>query len=164
MSCPITYCPNQFCGDRLIHQGHRGKDESTSAFGQFCHDAVTGRTSFSDVDLQMISGDPAEMLESQIQQLHFTFGDIQRLRVFEHKWPGGALSTAQRWILPIWRRLIYLGIQDRHVSTASGVYVVEGEPPWDTLLVTKHLEQHADSPERQKFDRDAFLAWMGGAK
>ena len=150
------------CGDKLIHQWNRGQDESSSAFGQFIHDEVTQRTSIVDADIQLIDGHPVEMLESQVHQLHFIYGDIQRFRVIEHKPFGGGLSRAQKWVLPVWRKLIDLGIKDRHISTGSGLYVVEGDPPFDEVIVTKYTEHNGE--ERKNMGRDEYVGWMGGPR
>lgn len=158
--CRARTCED--CGDRLIHQHHRGQHESSSAFGQFLHDEVTKQTSIVDVDEQALQDTPLELVEAQIHQLHFVFGDIQRLRVLEHKRVGDGLSQAQRWILPVWRRLIHLGIQDRHISTSSGLYLIEADPPFDEFAVTKFSE--FEVPDYREMKRHEFIEWMGGAR
>lgn len=150
-------------GDQLIHLWFRGRDESSSAFGQFIHEHVTGKTTICDVDGQLVDGNkPSEMQEGQIHQLHFTFGDVQRLRVLEHKPPGDKLSQGQEWVVTVWRRLIYLGIQDGYISTASGVYVIEGCPPWEVFTITKH--QEFKEPQSRHMKRAEFIDWMGGPR
>jgi hypothetical protein len=150
------------CGDKLIHQFHRGYNESSSAFGQFLHDEVTKRTSIVDADHQFIDGYQLETLDSQIHQLHFGLG-TQRLRVLEHKPTAGVLSQAQKWILVAWRRLIYLGIKDGHIGMDSGVFTVEADPPFDKFVVTKYPELEIE-PKTRHMSRDQFTEWMGGAR
>jgi hypothetical protein len=127
----------------LIHQYHRGAHESSSTFGQWLHRRITADTSFVDIDHQSVDN---AHLEDTIHWLHFTPNDAQRLTVLEHKKPGTELSEAQRNILPVWRRLITLGIHDGLISWRSGLFIVEAGPPWTRFDVSAHAEDMHGSP------------------
>jgi len=46
--CPPQRCP--VCEDRMIHQSNRGKDESSSAYGQHIHDDYRPMFFWADID------------------------------------------------------------------------------------------------------------------
>ena len=158
--CNKQHCCDD-CGDRLIHQFNRGIDESSSALGQLIHDHVTKATTVVDADHQLVDGRQLEAVESQLHQLHFS-SDLPRLRLLEHKPIGGQLSRAQRWIMPIWRDLIQLGVRTSQLSTESGVYRVDASPPFIEFTMTKYLEFGRE--ETRVMDLAGFQAWMGGAR
>lgn len=114
MICNVhLMCPG--CGDTLIHQGNRGPNESSSAFGQWVHDHVGRDMWWSDFDGV-----------GYARRTHI-------LRVFEHKAVGHALSPGQRTILP----LIAMGVQSVAaarpdlIAPGSGVYQVNADPPYE---------------------------------
>lgn len=154
-------CPHQqecvICGDRLIHQWNRGNHESSSAFGQFVHDRVTRRTTFGDVDM--------ELFEDHVYQLHFGAGP-QRLRLLEHKPQGnnGGLRQGQRWLLECVRYLIGLGLAERCLAADSGVYVIEGDPPFETVTVHRLPAVSGANGDRVTWDQDQLIKWLGGPR
>lgn len=160
-NCQPIAC--RWCGDMLIHQYHRKAHESSSAFGQWLHRRITADTSFTDVDMQM--ADDA-FLDDEIHQIHFSPREIQRFIVLEHKKPGTSLSEAQRNILPVWRRLIALGIADRHISSKSGLYVVESGPPWQRFGLTHYAETPSGVTHEIGMDLDErqMVRFAGGPR
>ena len=149
------------CGDKLIHQFHRGEHESSSALGQLIHDKVTGKTSIVDADYQIISN-AIEVREGQIHQLHFS-SDLPRLRVIEHKKLGGSLSRSQKWVMPLWRDLIQIGARMGIVSKQSGVVLIEGDPPFDEIRMTHYIDEFGTT-KTVRGSREQFINWMGGPR
>lgn len=150
------------CGDKLIHQFHRGAHESSSALGQLIHDQVTGKTSIVDADYQIITGSNIEVLEGQIHQLQFS-SDLPRLRVIEHKKLGASLSRAQSWVMPLWRDLIHIGVRVGILSKQSGLMLVEGNPPFDEIKMTRYVDEFGKT-KTVKVSRQEFITWMGGPR
>jgi hypothetical protein len=150
------------CGDKLIHQFHRGAHESSSALGQLIHDHVTRKTSIVDVDYQIISGVLTEGVEGEIHQLHFS-SDLPRLRVLEFKKLGGSLSRAQSWIMPLWRDLIEAGVRIGILSKQSELVLIEGDPPFKEIRMTRYLDGFGTT-ETINASRDQFISWMGGPR
>jgi hypothetical protein len=74
-------CPQ--CGDKVIHQGNRGANESSSALGQFVHDALPRAFHFADID---------GVVFKKWTKVY---------RKIEHKPLDGKVSGSQRDILPI---------------------------------------------------------------
>lgn len=159
--CLPRACPD--CNDMLIHQYYRKAHESSSAFGQWLHRRITGDTSFVDVDMQFADD---SFLADQIHRLHFAPHETQRFVVLEHKKPGDHLTEAQRNIMPVWRRLITLGIHDGLISSRSGLYTVEAGPPWTSFGVTHYAEDMRGSTHEitMPFTEREMVSFCGGPR
>ena len=130
--------------------------------GQFIHDEVTQQTSIVDADFQFLNGCAFDYAESQVHQLHFCSG-LPHFRVIEHKPIGRELSQAQKWVTFQWRELIKLGIRAGQVNRASGVFIVEADPPFSDVVVTK-IGRDSANQLQAKWTREEFVRWMGGPR
>jgi len=110
VNCHPRVCPE--CGDRLIHQSKRGRDESSSAHGQHIHDDRPRTFDWMD-------GDGIQRKRAN-RMLHF----------IEHKFGDRPLSDSQKRIMPVLARLWQLGREDGIIHQRSGVWVVHADPPW----------------------------------
>lgn len=117
MSCsrPIGNCPD--CGDTLIHLSNRGKDESSSEFGQFVHDHISIEMFWLDVDGVSFKR------------------KTSILRIIEHKPRRGSLSNGQREVLPLLAKALQLLAGTGLIHEQSGVFVVYSDHPHDTADV-----------------------------
>jgi len=115
--CATSNCPE--CGDRLIHQASRGRDESSSALGQHIHDEYPNVFDWMDID---------GVIYKRSKRL---------LRLIEHKDPGRPLSSSQSRVLPILAMGLKSLIDDGHLHERSGVYVTWSSAPFGTASVAQ---------------------------
>lgn len=126
------YCP---CGDRLIHQSQRGPDESSSLLGQWVHDEYPRTFDWMDIDGAAWKA------------------SLRRLVIFEHKYPGQQLRGSQRRVLPVFARLVGLGIA-QGILTSGGAVLLYGKPPFDAAHATLYR------PDGTTTDRDLSRAQL----
>lgn len=113
------------CGDRIIHQTLRGPTEASSGFNQFVHDEVAHLMFLADIDAMF-------------------YAKRNRLcRVCEHKHVGEPLKDSQREMLPLLDCGVELLKESKLVHSASGVYVIESDPPYTSAIIRPVLPQRA---------------------
>lgn len=125
-----VYCS---CGDRLIHQSSRGPHESSSLLGQHVHDCYRRTFDYLDVD---------GLIWKQ---------STRRLVVIEHKYPGQALSDAQRRVLPVMSRIVARAVQSGDIRSGD-VALLYGAPPFDTATVTLYSDEQTFDLTRPMVD------------
>lgn len=135
--CQSYKCPE--CNDRLIHQTNRGPNESSSAFGQFIHDAFPNSFWWIDVD---------GMIYKKATRI---------LRVIEHKPVGGQLRPSQQFLLPMIATCIRILIALRLVHEQSGVFLVRSDPPFRS----GHVQQ-IDGPLNAHLDDELWHIFLTG--
>jgi hypothetical protein len=105
-----------------------------------------------------------ELFEDHVYQLHFGEGP-QRLRLLEHKPAGnGDLRQGQRWLLECLRRLITLGVQSGDLAPKSGVYIIEGDPPFETVTMYRLPPVSGAGVVRETWDQAQLVDWLGGPR
>jgi hypothetical protein len=117
MSCPTSTCA---CGDRLIHQTRRGKDESSSAYGQHVHEDHPKTFHWADVDGVLYKLDTGIM------------------RIIEHKPIGQGISDSQRAILPLLAGCVDILVDQGVLHPESGVFIVNSDPPYEQAIIRRY--------------------------
>lgn len=112
------------CGDRLIHQGSRGRDESSSALGQHIHDEYPKVFDWMDID---------GVIYKRSKRL---------LRLIEHKDPGRPLSASQTRVLPILAMGLKSLVDEGQLHERSGVYVAWTSAPFGTASVAQVMPKN----------------------
>lgn len=142
MTCVHRNCPD--CGDRLVHQTRRGRDEASSAFAQAIHDNLPNDFFLMDADWLVYK----KMTRT--------------LRFIEHKYVNQALSPSQDAILPrLAAALGHLRNTKDYAVEESGVYVVWSDPPFTEGLVAEYDHQGKVGPA-QLFGGDRWSHFLTG--
>jgi len=113
---PARYCE---CGDLLIHNGARGANESSSAFGQHIHDDYGKEFYWADVD---------GVIYKMANKI---------MRVIEHKPLGAPVKPSQRSILPLLAIGIDTLVKVHYLNPQSGAFIVWSAPPFGTGSVAR---------------------------
>lgn len=122
----------------------KGRDESASRVGQFCHDFLPRTFDCVDVDCVI-------------------FKRATRMtRIIEEKLPGEQLSAAQQHVLPLLAGLIELQVKAKNLPEGSGVFVMwharasarTSEADDDDAVVIQKVPTH-------KLNMDRMPSWRG---
>ena len=107
-----------------MHWQPMGAHESTTALGQWVHDAIPRDFWFKDDD---------------VRPEHFTVGRVASriYREIEHKFRHQGLSTGELELMQLQARAIQSLIDERWVSPFSGAFVVYTDPPYATAAAQK---------------------------
>lgn len=93
----------------------------TSPLSRFCAEELPG-------DFHFLDGD--QVLFCHHSQPIVFARESGVLRVVESKLPGEEIRRSQRETLPMLAGALELGVESGLLATTSGVYVMEGEPPF----------------------------------
>lgn len=101
----------------------------TSPISEFCAEQLPG-------DFHFLDGD--EVLFRHSAQPILFARENGTLRLLESKLPGEEIRRSQRETLPLLAGALAMAARAELVAPTSGVYVVEGRPPWsDGALVSR---------------------------
>jgi len=94
----------------------------TSDLSQFCDEHLGPHFNFLD-------GDEVLLRYSSQGMTHARSSGV--LRIIESKRTGEEVRRSQREVLPLLARAIELAVQDGTLAAGSGVFILEGESPYD---------------------------------
>jgi len=94
----------------------------SSPLSRWCADELPG-------DFHYLDGDEVLLRHSALPLVYAR--ETGTLRVLESKHPGEELTRAQRETFPLLATALDLLVRDEYVADASGLFVVEGRPPFD---------------------------------